>query len=266
MGGLLREAGISLWWIFIAALSVAGILTAAIVTSIIIQQRRYLATTRSFSGRLLAAQEEERARIARELHDDIIQRVALLGQSLDQLADVSQRDDRNVERRVRGLRAELVDFADEIRSLAHRMHPPVLEHLGLPAALSTLAGEMWSMSHIRVRLDLEDSPVEVPPAVAAALYRIAQESLRNVAKHARASSAMLRLARSEGGVQLVVEDDGVGFDANAPRGTPTDGRPGIGLTSITERVRHFDGRVSVQSRAGAGTRVTVWIPLSESVA
>ena len=242
----------------------AGILTAAIVTSIIVQQRRYLSTTRSFSGRLLAAQEEERARIARELHDDVIQRVALLGQSLDQLADASHADDRAFERRVRGLRAELVDFADEIRSLAHRMHPPVLEHLGLPAALSTLAGEMWSTSQLRVQLDLERSPVEVPPAVAAGLYRIAQESLRNVAKHANASAAMLRLAALEGGVELTVEDNGAGFDVNAPVRAPADGGPGIGLISITERARQFEGRVSIQSRPGAGTRVIVWIPLAET--
>lgn len=214
------------------------------------------------SGKLLAAQEEERARIARELHDDVIQRVALLGQSLDELATFSHDGDRQFERRVRGLRAELVDFADEIRALAHRMHPPVLEHLGLPAALSTLAGEMWTTSHLKVGLDLDRSPVDVPPPVAAGLYRIAQESLRNVVKHAGASTAMVRLARADGGVQLVVEDNGNGFDTGA-RGVSGNGGSGIGLTSITERARQFGGRVAVQSRPGAGTRVIAWIPLGK---
>lgn len=234
------------------------------MTSIIIQQRRYLAATRAFSGRLLAAQEEERARIARELHDDVIQRVALLGQSLDQLAAFAHGDDRSFERRVRGLRAELVDFADEIRSLAHRMHPPVLEHLGLPAALSTLAGEMRSTAGLAVRLDVEQSPVEMPPDIAAGLYRIAQESLRNVAKHARASGALLRLARADGGVQLVIEDDGAGFDPNAAaRGDGGVPPAGLGLISITERARQFGGRVTIASHPGEGTRVTAWVPLSE---
>lgn len=259
----MRTGSPELWWVFVAAALAAGILTAAIVASIVIQQRRYLTATRSFSGKLLAAQEEERARIARELHDDVIQRVALLGQSLDELAAFSHDGDRQFERRVRGLRAELVDFADEIRSLAHRMHPPVLDHLGLPAALSTLAGEIWSTSRLRVGLDLDRSPVEVPPAVAAGLYRIAQESLRNVVKHASASTAVVRLARAEGGVQLVVEDNGSGFDTAAPRGVSGNGGSGMGLTSITERARQFGGRVAVQSRPGAGTRVVAWIPLGK---
>ena len=252
-------------WVLVAAALAAGILTAAIVVSIVVQQRRYLTATRSFSGKLLAAQEEERARIARELHDDVIQRVALLGQSLDELAAFSHDGDRQFERRVRGLRAELVDFADEIRALAHRMHPPVLDHLGLPAALSTLAGEMWTASRLRVGLDLDRSPVDVPPAIAAGLYRIAQESLRNVVKHAGASSAIVRLARSDGGVQLVIEDNGVGFDTGAPPGAAGNGG-GIGLTSITERARQFGGRVAVQSRPGAGTRVVAWIPLGDQPA
>lgn len=258
----MRTAAPELWWVFVAAALAAGILTAAIVASIVVQQRRYLTATRSFSGKLLAAQEEERARIARELHDDVIQRVALLGQSLDELAAFSHGGDRQFERRVRGLRAELVDFADEIRSLAHRMHPPVLEHLGLPAALSTLAGEM-STSHLRVGLDLDRSPVDMPPAIAAGLYRIAQESLRNVVKHASASTAVVRLARADGGVQLVVEDNGSGFDTAAPRGLSGNGGSGMGLTSITERARQFGGRVAVQSRPGAGTRVVAWIPLGK---
>lgn len=236
------------------------------MASIIVQQRRYLTATRSLSGKLLAAQEEERARIARELHDDVIQRVALLGQSLDELATFSHGGDRQFERRVRGLRAELVDFADEIRALAHRMHPPVLDHLGLPAALSTLAGEMWSTSRLRVGLDLDRSPVEMPPAVASGLYRIAQESLRNVVKHAGASTAVVRLARTDGGVQLIVEDNGSGFDTAAPRGVSASGGSGIGLTSITERARQFGGRVAIHSRPGAGTRVVAWIPLGEEPA
>ena len=237
----------------------AGILITAFVTSIIIQQRRFLTTTRTFSGRLLAAQEEERARIARELHDDVIQRVALLGHALDELAEFTRTDDPNYARRVRGLRAELVDFADEIRGLAHRMHPPVLDHLGLPAALATLAGEFWATSRLRVRVDMGASPADVPPEIAACLFRIAQESLRNVAKHANVREASARLVASDGGVQLVVEDDGAGFDPLAQRAA--SGGAGLGLTSITERARQFGGRVTIQSRPGAGTRVIAWLPL-----
>jgi signal transduction histidine kinase len=236
---------------------VAAILTAAFITSVIIQQRRYLATTRSFSGRLLAAQEEERSRIARELHDDVIQRVALLGHALDELAEFAHTDDPAFERRVRGLRAELIDFADEIRSLAHRMHPPVLDHLGLPAALSMLAQELATVDSLSVRVEAPEALRSVPSDVAACLYRVAQEALRNVVKHAEASEAVVQLSLDRGGVEMLVQDDGVGFDPLSLRGG------GLGLTSITERARQFDGRVSVHSRPGEGTRVIVWLPLRE---
>lgn len=251
----MREASPELWWIFLAAALVAAILTTAFVTSIIIQQRRYLNTTRSFSGRLLAAQEEERARIARELHDDVIQRVALLGHSLDDLAEFARSDDPKFERRVRGLRAELVDFADEIRSLAHRMHPPILDHLGLPAALSVLAEELEVVDSLRVKVEITDDALSVPPEIAACLYRVAQEALRNVIKHADVGEALVRLSRKRGGVELTVQDSGVGFDMMG------GGRGGLGLTSITERARQFDGRVSVHSNPGQGTRVITWLPL-----
>ena len=253
----MREATSQLWWILLAAALVAAILITAFVTSVIIQQRRYLQTTRSFSGMLLAAQEEERARVARELHDDVIQRVALLGHALDDLAAFAHTDDPAFERRVRGLRAELMDFADEIRSLAHRMHPPVLDHLGLPAALSMLAQELATTDALRVRVEVREELTSVPPDVAACLYRIAQEALRNVVKHAEAGEAVVQLARRNGGVELAVEDDGMGFDLGA---SP---RSGLGLTSITERARQFNGRVQVQSRPGEGTRVTAWLPLGK---
>lgn len=238
-----------------AAAFVAGILTIAFVTSVIIQQRRFLRTTRSFSGQLLAAQEEERARIARELHDDVIQRVALLGHSLDELAVFAHTDDPTFERRVRGLRAELVDFAEEIRGLARRMHPAVLDHLGLPAALEALAGEVAATSGVELRMVADDHAADVPPEAAACLYRVAQEALRNVVRHARARAAEVRLERDPRGVTLVVTDDGVGFDPLAV------GAGGLGLTSMKERARKFGGRVSVDAAPGRGTRVTTWLPL-----
>ena len=233
----------------------AGILTIAFVTSVIIQQRRFLHTTRRFSGQLLAAQEEERAHIARELHDDVIQRVALLGHSLDDLAAFAHSDDPAFERRVRGLRGELVDFAEEIRGLARRMHPAVLDHLGLPAALEALAGEFGATSGVRVRVVAPEVAGDVPAEPAACLYRVAQEALRNVARHARAHDAEVRLERDARGVALAVTDDGVGFDPLAA------GPGGLGLTSMQERARKFGGRVTIDSGPGAGTRVTAWLPL-----
>lgn len=246
------------WWVLGAAAAVIVILAASVVTTIIVQQRRLLAATRAFSGRLLAVQEEERARIARELHDDVIQRVVLLSLSLDELA--RRAHDPEFERRLRSMRTELADFADEIRVLAHRMHPTLLDHLGLEMALRDLADELRASGQLDVQVAIAGDVPAVPPDAAACLYRIAQEALRNVIKHAGVPSAILRLERAAGGVALAIEDRGVGFAAD-PRAEQARASRGLGLRSIGERARLFGGRVTIDSRPGAGTRVAVRIPL-----
>jgi two-component system sensor histidine kinase UhpB len=106
-----------------------------------------------------------------------------------------------------------------------------------------------------VKVEVTDDELRIPPEIAACLYRVAQEALRNVIKHAEVSEAMVQLSRKRGGVEMMIQDAGVGFDF---LGTE---RGGLGLTSITERARQFDGRVAVQSRPGKGTRVITWLPL-----
>ncbi len=216
----------------------------------LIQQRRFLATTRQFGGRVLAAQEEERAWIARELHDDVIQRVAMIGHELEQF----ERGSAAESVRIAGIREELHDLAGEIRRLAHRMHPAVLDHLGLSAALVQLAAEFEQLG-LRIRLDSTLPAESVPPEVATCLYRVAQESLRNVARHAGVEEAELRLRSDGGGVLLEVEDAGRGFDPASP-----GARVGLGLTSLSERLRLVQGRLSIRSEPGQGTRISAWAP------
>lgn len=216
----------------------------------IVQQRRFLAAHRRFSSRLLVAQEEERAWIARELHDDLIQRVGLLGQEVDAAATAGSREAANA--RLAGLRAELYDLAEEIRRLAHRMHPSVLDNFGLPAALDALAQELEG-DDLTVRVLVEIAP-QLTAGQALCLYRVAQEALRNVVKHAAASEATVRLRESHGGTALEVVDGGVGYEPSAP------GRPGLGMTSMQERVRLFNGTLTVVAAPGRGTRLTAWLP------
>ena len=242
-----------LWWIFIAATLTGLILVAAFVASIVIQQRRFLSTTRAFGGRLLAAQEEERARLARELHDDLIQRVAMLGQELEQLEHSLPVNGAGI--RLAGIREELHDLAGEIRRLAHRMHPAVLDHLGLPAALTQLATE-FTQQGLRVDAEIALPAGSIPAPVATCLYRVAQESLRNVHRHSRAEEARIALEAEGDGVCLRIEDEGVGFDTTA-----RSSRAGLGLTSIAERLRLVGGRLGVRSAPGQGTRITAWVPL-----
>jgi signal transduction histidine kinase len=244
-----------LWWVFLTGTLVALILSAAFIASMIIQQRRYVATTRQFGGRLLLAHEEERAWVARELHDDLIQRVAMLGHELSELERLGGSGE---PLRLAGIREELHDLAGEIRRIAHRMHPAVLDHLGLPAALLQLGAEFGAQG-LDVRVEAGVTGDEVPPVVATCFYRVAQESLRNALRHSGARQAEVRLEREAGGLSLVVADGGAGFDPEAPAALS-----GLGLTSLRERIRLVQGRLAIRSLPGRGTTVTAWAPLEAS--
>lgn len=242
-----------LWWLFVAATVVGLILSLAFIASVVIQQRRFLAATRGFGGRLLAAQEEERAWLARELHDDIIQRVANLAHELESIEGAAPAQ--GVNTRLAAIRGELDDLAGGIRGLAHRVHPSSLDHLGLPAALVQLGSEFQAQG-LDVRVSVSSSSRSVAEPVATALYRVAQESLRNALRHSRAGSADLKLRTDADGVTLEVEDGGVGFDPTA-----ASSKVGLGLTSLSERMKLVHGRVMVRSTPGGGTRITAWAPI-----
>lgn len=257
----LPEAALQVWWIFLAATMVGLILTVAFVASLIIQQRRFLSTTREFAGRLLAAQEDERAWVARELHDDLIQRVAMLGQELEEMERESAAPGGAavaVARepiRVAGIREELHDLAAEIRRIAHRMHPAVLDHLGLPAALVQLGAE-FGVQGLDVKVESSMAPETIPPAVATCLYRVAQEGLRNVVRHAHAKQAVIRLRPEAHGITLEIEDTGAGFETSSKQAAA-----GLGLTSLSERVRLVQGTLTIRSAPSEGTWINAWVPL-----
>jgi two-component system sensor histidine kinase UhpB len=226
--------------------------------------RRSREEVRDLAGRLLLAQEEERRRLARELHDDVDQQVAALAIGLGALKrrlPPAPPLGEEVEALQRGTRA----LADDVRRVSRRLHPAVLEHAGLPAALEAYAAELGARSGLSIRLDLPGpdalgddpgSPAAWPSDVALALYRVAQEALANVARHAGATRAEVRLAVDAGEARLRVADDGAGFDpATAPR------KGGLGLLSMAERVRLLGGRLEVHSASGGGTVVLARVPL-----
>jgi signal transduction histidine kinase len=247
------EAPDALVWFFIVGATAGTILIVAIVASVLVQQRRFLTATRALSGRLLTAHEEERARIARELHDDLIQRVAVLASQINLWegtapAASAERD------HIVALRSALRDLGDEIRGLAHRMHPSVLDKLGLAPALMQLADEAKAHDALDVALDVTTAPM-VGPEVGLALYRVAQESLRNVVRHSETAAVAISLRAAEGGARLEVLDRGRGFDPSATSN-------GLGLTSMNERMRLVGGRLTVTSGDGQGTRIAAWAPLT----
>jgi two-component system sensor histidine kinase UhpB len=221
----------------------------------VIQSREAEREIRALSARLISAQEEERTRIARELHDDLSQQVAAMSIGMGILKN--QIPSQQVEARAQGdrIQQKLVNVAESIRRLSHELHPAVLEHTGLAAALQTYCAEFGLLTGVRVSLQSRGSFEGVPIPVALCIYRITQEALQNVAKHANVAEAEVELRRSDGMLCLSVSDRGAGIETTSA--TP---RAGLGLVSIKERTRLVSGAFEIQSKPNQGTTVVVRIP------
>jgi signal transduction histidine kinase len=197
---------------------------------------------RDIGGRLLTAQETERARIARELHDDIGQQMAVLGV---ELRDEGHRD-KALER--------LSQIARSVHDLSHRLHPASLKFMGLVGAIRALQGE-YLQSQMQVRFVHSNVPSTVPPELSLALFRVAQETLHNAAKYSQATEVVVDLTCRDGRLLLDVTDNGVGFNVKKEWGK------GLGLISIRERIEAVGGTVAVESQPGHGTRFAIDVPL-----
>ncbi len=205
------------------------------------------------AGRLIRAQEEERGRIARELHDDLSQRLAALSLGLSALKKHVPAD-RLVE--VKRVQDQAADVSSEIRGLSHRLHPGLLRHTGLGPALRSLCGELSAHGGTAVRYVGDEELPMLEPDVALCLYRVAQEALGNAQRHSGANVASVIVTRTDGVLRMTVCDDGRGFDAAAARRSG-----GMGLVSMEERVRLVRGTIRVDSRPGRGTELRVEVPL-----
>jgi signal transduction histidine kinase len=209
----------------------------------------------TLTGRLIRAQEEERARIALELHDDFSQRLALLAVSLGQLwkdISVSQVNQRLMVLEM--LRATQ-EISSDLHSLSHQLHCSKLEHVGLVAALRGLCKEISEKYPVQVRFIENGFPLSLPKDVELSLFRVAQESLRNVAKHSKAIRAHVELRAEPDGIRLCISDEGCGFDI-----TPRGQGMGIGLMGMTERLRLVGGRLLVKSKRLKGTEILAEVP------
>jgi signal transduction histidine kinase len=244
-----------LWWIFLATVLAVGVLVGALGVAMVIAQRRVVALHRTYAQRLLAAQEAERARVAREVHDDAIQRLGMLRHELQEFGRGDPGLTAAQSHRLGGIVGEVEDLAVTLRQLAHELHPAVIEQVGLVPALEQLADEVGRMAGLTVRLALPSAPVTLASDRALALFRIAQEALRNVIRHAGVADAGLALQVMEDDVELRIEDHGRGFDQAAGR----DGA-GIGIVGIQERARLLGGTAAIRSRPGEGTTVVARIP------
>jgi signal transduction histidine kinase len=211
----------------------------------------------SLTTQLMTAQEEERRRISRELHDDINQQLALLAIDIGNLEDDPPPSIEKTQQTFQLLTQRLAGISDDVRRMAYHYHPSILDDLGLPAAVKHLAGEFSVRTGIKTIIVQDDTLESLPREIASCLYRIAQESLANVSKHAQASRVELELTSDGQEVTLSIRDNGMGFDLDRTRAHHL----GLGLVNLRERARSVQGRLEIQTRPGQGTHIAVQIPL-----
>jgi PAS domain S-box-containing protein len=230
------------------------------VTLDVSELKRTQVELQQLAKRLMEAQEEERRRISRELHDDIGQRVALLGIELDLVRQLLQEQE-PLRERVERAQLATGELGTDLHQLSHALHSSKLKYLGLPAALRELCTRMAEKHSLAIQLQCNEQKLSLPEEEALALFRVAQEALNNVVRHSRATSVRVTLSHTPNELRLLVCDDGCGFD-------PASKTSGIGLIGMRERMRAILGDFQTISAAGAGTEIHATVafpvPLRES--
>jgi PAS domain S-box-containing protein len=211
-------------------------------------------------NRLSRAQEEERARIARDLHDDTGQRLALLSIDLEQLTQLSMELKSSLTHQLESLVKAASEITTDVHNVSRRLHPSQVELLGLPAALSSFCKDFGARNSMEIELvagGLQNKPAQ---DAALCLFRVAQEAIRNVQKHSGATRALIQLDEVSGSLRLRISDQGAGFDPKS-----ADLTHGLGLLSMQERLHSLGGELFIHSRPGGGTCIEACIPLSPAV-
>jgi two-component system, NarL family, sensor kinase len=213
---------------------------------------------RTLAAKLIHVQEEERRRIAREMHDDWTQRLALLGIDIAKLERHIGAPETALPL-LHTMQEKLVNLSEDVHALSRQLHPSILDDLGLVEALRSECASFARREGIAVVYSPEVAPTTLPKDVALCVYRVAQEALRNLAKHAAVNEAWVTLVATGPELLLRVQDKGVGFDAAG-----VHSQPGLGLSSMEERVRLIQAELCVTSATGRGTTVEVRVPLARS--
>ncbi len=215
----------------------------------------------SVSRRLIEAQEQERTRIARDLHDDINQRLALLAIELERLKMEIPDSSPEVLRRMDELRKHTSEIATDIQTLSHELHSPRLEYLGIVVAMKGFCQEFGKAQKVEIDFKSHDLPSPVPSDVSLCLFRVLQEALHNAAKHSGAPRFAVQLWGTPGEVHLTVRDAGVGFDLEAAMKSR-----GLGLVSMQERIRLVNGTIAIASKLTGGTEISARVPVNRGEA
>ena len=220
------------------------------------ERKRVEVALSSMSRRLIEAQEQERTRIARELHDDIGQRLALLAVELEQLHQ-DPPDRSEVRSRMGALQKQTAEIANDTQSLSHELHLSKLEYLGLAPAIRSFCGEFGKQQNVEINFKSHDLPSPVPPDVSLCLFRVLQEALHNSVKHSGVRHVEVGLWGTADEIHLAVSDLGAGFDREAAKESQ-----GLGLVSMEERLKFLNGTFSIESQPNRGTKIHACVPLS----
>jgi CheY-like chemotaxis protein len=211
---------------------------------------------RALAASLMRAQEDERRRVSRELHDHICHQLGSLAREIGILA-AGPLASKDVRAKLEEIRAHVVRTSQETQQIARQMHTSVLDDLGLAASLKDLCSQ-FSEQYPDIVLDIEDHdlPASMPREVSTCLYRVTEGSLQNIAKHSRAESISVRLGFDKGALLLTIRDDGAGFDMKA-----VQGKGGLGLINMKERALSINGNLTITGRPGHGTQIVLEVPL-----
>ena len=245
-----------LWIAGIAALGV-GVISASGLWLNLSEHRVADAKLGRLARQVVQSQEDERAHLARELHDGTSQTLVSAKLLIESAVDELERSRRAAPPALAKALARLNDSLSEVRRISHRLRPAMLDTLGLPAALELLGREFGEQGGARMQVDIEGACGELPDEVKTVLFRVAQEALANIGKHAQAHEVRLVLSFDAEGLQLRIADDGRGFDVEAVQ---LDPRRGIGLRNMRERLASIGGELALQSSLVAGTRLVASVP------
>jgi PAS domain S-box-containing protein len=211
------------------------------------------------SGQLIEAQEQERSRIARELHDDICQRLALLSMGIDQANMVSDQSSANMKENLREIGQLCNEIANDVQGLSHQLHSSVLDYLGLAMAIGSLCEELSRQYDITIKFTHRNVRKHLPKDISLCLFRITQEALHNAVKYSGVTKFSVDLSESADTIQLLVADQGAGFDVEEAMK-----KGGLGLVSMQERAHLVRGTISVESKPGEGTKILAVVPLAST--
>jgi len=257
---LRRSDGVYRWKLDVASPRVnddgsfAGFIGSAIDTT---DQKLAQMALRKVSGQLIEAQEKERSRIARDLHDDICQRLALLSIEIEQANRVSNGPAAATKTSLEEIQRHCAEIAQDVQSLSHQLHSSRLDYLGIEAAVRGFCEELSAQHEVEIEFSGRDVPARLPNDVSLCLFRVTQEALHNAVKYSGVKQFQVELSGMEGTVQLVVSDAGVGFDMEEAKR-----KRGLGMVSMQERIHLVHGRLSVESKPREGTRIIAAVPVT----